>query len=255
MTNSSCWPRRFAPPGSARDGKARPCGAASRRPGAGAGERSLRPTSMLRFSTGVRRLRETTTPFQVTLEAWEGEGGKPESAAEYIAMLRENEPARPVESQTVRAGLLAFERRRSGVSAGPEKQADPFLLLPFVNGVGRNVGKQQMMLPAVPNRPLNPMKAVRDPLEHLARRLEMNITHRTTVLRHCRLDARRQASGDVPGPRPGGRGAFEDLDGLPRTGRAGPSFLILSAGQLTRNLLKSKGRPTHGRIRSSPLHG
>jgi len=46
--------------------------------------------SMLRFSTGVRRLRETTTPFQVTLDAWEGEGGKPETAAEYIAMLREN---------------------------------------------------------------------------------------------------------------------------------------------------------------------
>ncbi|WP_053250834.1 LuxR family transcriptional regulator [Ensifer adhaerens] len=46
--------------------------------------------SMLRFSTGVKRLRETTTPFQVTLDAWEGEGGKPDSAREYIAMLREN---------------------------------------------------------------------------------------------------------------------------------------------------------------------
>ncbi|QLL60762.1 LuxR family transcriptional regulator [Sinorhizobium mexicanum] len=46
--------------------------------------------SMLRFSTGVRRLRETTTPFQVMLEDWENEGGKPASAADYIAMLREN---------------------------------------------------------------------------------------------------------------------------------------------------------------------
>ncbi|WP_034815602.1 LuxR family transcriptional regulator [Ensifer sp. BR816] len=46
--------------------------------------------SMLRFSTGVRRLRETTTPFQITLEDWEKESGKPASAAEYIEMLREN---------------------------------------------------------------------------------------------------------------------------------------------------------------------
>lgn len=46
--------------------------------------------SMLRFSTGIRRLRETTTPFQVTLEDWEDGSGKPELAAEFIAMLREN---------------------------------------------------------------------------------------------------------------------------------------------------------------------
>jgi DNA-binding CsgD family transcriptional regulator len=46
--------------------------------------------SMLRFSTGVRRLRETTTPFQIMLEDWEREGGKPDSAADYIAMLRDN---------------------------------------------------------------------------------------------------------------------------------------------------------------------
>lgn len=46
--------------------------------------------SMLRFSTGVRRLRETTTPFQVTLEEWEKESGKAPAAADYIAMLRDN---------------------------------------------------------------------------------------------------------------------------------------------------------------------
>ncbi|ASY61894.1 hypothetical protein SJ05684_c04280 [Sinorhizobium sojae CCBAU 05684] len=46
--------------------------------------------STLRFSTGVRRLRETTMPFEITLKEWEQEGGKPASAADYIAMLREN---------------------------------------------------------------------------------------------------------------------------------------------------------------------
>ncbi len=46
--------------------------------------------SLLKHSTGIRRLRETTTPFQLTLEDWEKESGRPPQANEYIAMLREH---------------------------------------------------------------------------------------------------------------------------------------------------------------------
>ena len=46
--------------------------------------------SLLKHSTGIRRLRETTTPFQLTLEDWEKETGRPASSDEYIALLREH---------------------------------------------------------------------------------------------------------------------------------------------------------------------
>lgn len=46
--------------------------------------------SLLKYSTGIRRLRETTTPFQLTLDEWEKETGRPPQSNEYIAMLREN---------------------------------------------------------------------------------------------------------------------------------------------------------------------
>jgi LuxR family transcriptional regulator, quorum-sensing system regulator BjaR1 len=46
--------------------------------------------SLLKHSTGIRRLRETTTPFQLTLDDWEKENGRPPQANSYIAHLREN---------------------------------------------------------------------------------------------------------------------------------------------------------------------
>ena len=46
--------------------------------------------SLLKHSTGIRRLRETTTPFQLTLDDWEKESGRLPQTNEYIAMLREH---------------------------------------------------------------------------------------------------------------------------------------------------------------------
>ena len=46
--------------------------------------------SVLKHSTGIRRLRETTTPFQLTVEEWEKEAGRPAQTNEYIALLREH---------------------------------------------------------------------------------------------------------------------------------------------------------------------
>jgi DNA-binding CsgD family transcriptional regulator len=46
--------------------------------------------SLLKQSTGIRRLRETTTPFQLTVEDWEKESGRSPQTNDYIAMLREH---------------------------------------------------------------------------------------------------------------------------------------------------------------------
>ncbi|MCW0000492.1 LuxR family transcriptional regulator [Pararhizobium sp. YC-54] len=46
--------------------------------------------SLLKHSTGIRRLRETTTPFQLTLDDWEKESGRLPQTNDYIAMLREH---------------------------------------------------------------------------------------------------------------------------------------------------------------------
>lgn len=46
--------------------------------------------SLLKHSTGIRRLRETTTPFQLSLADWDKESSRPAQADEYIAMLRDN---------------------------------------------------------------------------------------------------------------------------------------------------------------------
>jgi LuxR family transcriptional regulator, quorum-sensing system regulator BjaR1 len=46
--------------------------------------------SLLKHSTGIRRLRETTTPFQLTLDEWEKESGRPPQSNDYITMLRDH---------------------------------------------------------------------------------------------------------------------------------------------------------------------
>ncbi|MFB2549522.1 helix-turn-helix transcriptional regulator [Ensifer soli] len=46
--------------------------------------------SLVEFSSGIRRLRETTTPFALTLETWERESARAEGFADYIALLKEN---------------------------------------------------------------------------------------------------------------------------------------------------------------------
>ncbi|KQY19954.1 LuxR family transcriptional regulator [Rhizobium sp. Root482] len=46
--------------------------------------------SLLKHSTGIRRLKETTTPFQLTLDEWERESGDVRQFDGYIALLREH---------------------------------------------------------------------------------------------------------------------------------------------------------------------
>ena len=41
--------------------------------------------SLLKHSTGIRRLRETTTPFQLTVDEWEKESGRLPQTNGYIA--------------------------------------------------------------------------------------------------------------------------------------------------------------------------
>lgn len=47
--------------------------------------------SLLKYSIGIRRLRATTTPFQLTVEEWERDASRPQQASGYISMLREQE--------------------------------------------------------------------------------------------------------------------------------------------------------------------
>jgi len=46
--------------------------------------------SLLKHSTGIRRLRETTTPFQLSLADWDKESSRPTQSNEYISMLRDH---------------------------------------------------------------------------------------------------------------------------------------------------------------------
>ncbi|WP_071831345.1 LuxR family transcriptional regulator [Pararhizobium antarcticum] len=46
--------------------------------------------SLLKHSTGIRRLRETTTPFQLSLSDWDKESSRPVESNDYIAMLRDH---------------------------------------------------------------------------------------------------------------------------------------------------------------------
>lgn len=46
-------------------------------------------TAMIRYSVGLRRLRETTTPFQITVDDWERENPNSTDLADYLALLRE----------------------------------------------------------------------------------------------------------------------------------------------------------------------
>ncbi|WP_075289975.1 LuxR family transcriptional regulator [Pararhizobium arenae] len=47
-------------------------------------------TSMVQHSVGLRRLRETTTPFQITVEDWERQNPTSPELSSYLALLREH---------------------------------------------------------------------------------------------------------------------------------------------------------------------
>ncbi|WP_275789250.1 LuxR family transcriptional regulator [Pararhizobium gei] len=46
--------------------------------------------SILKYSTGIRKLRDTTTPFQMTVDEWEKEPARSPQTDDYIALLRQH---------------------------------------------------------------------------------------------------------------------------------------------------------------------